>query len=219
MVDRAQLPAAIHAIGERLGLDYNINRKISTRRYIEEYQEIHRLEYDQLRNTNFSLNESKTKKSKVNDKKTILAKVKNPLKLNRKVRKTLYKLSPEDKSALTYSTFEKVHDLWKQYCDHVARDSDQLKLYKMDLHGSKLKCTACRNVTHVGHEGIVVQETQNTFVIITVTNKLITIPKKESIFEITCRDTRYTIQGANLLCSVQARSKSRYREKRSFSEV
>lgn len=224
MSARNPLPQLVNEIGERIGLDYNLERKASTRRYIDDYQSSHRLDYDQLKNSIYTLNETRTKKAKANDKDKSKCSIraKNPLRLNCKIRKTLYKLTPEEKSKLRYSTFEKVNELWKQYSSQVLRDQtriDPMALFRMDFHGAYLKCTASKNPTLIGVEGIVVQETKNTFLIITITNAIKTVPKRECLFELIIGKNTYSIHGCNMLFTTQARCKVKCKQKKCLSEV
>lgn len=225
MAARAQLPKAVHAVGDRIGLEYGIDRKAELKKYIERNQDATRLDYDQLRNSNYSLNESKTKKVKTtndqkttstnNNLKTQIKELKNPLKLNSKIRKQLYTLSHEEKQDLLYTTFERVHDLWKQYSSSVLSHSDPMSLFRMDLHGCKLKCVESRNPNFIGLQGIVVQETKNTFLLIKESNGLVTVPKRECKFEFRVNDNEYVINGANFLYTSQTRSKLKYKKKKS----
>lgn len=220
MIAKASLPQAVNAVGDRLGLNYNIDRKNATKNYIEEHKDASRLDIDQLRNSYYSLTESKTKKANEKVKQTHLAKVKNPLRLNCKVRKILYKLDEEEKRKLRYSTFEKVNELWQDYSQKITKEfNDPMTLFRLDLHGCLLKCTASKNHTLIGAEGIVVQETRNTFVVIKRTNRLITLPKRESIFEFNIAKNVYTIHGCNLLFTTQSRSKVKYKRQKSLSDI
>lgn len=218
MQSRAPLPKAVNAVGDRIGLNYRIDRKAATKDYIEKTKQASRLEFDQLKNTFYSLTESRTKKGGDANSAVRFA-AKNPLKLSSRVRKSLYKLSDEEKRRLQYSTFEKIHELWKQYTAKVAKDDDRMSVFRMDLHGCKLKCTASKNPTNVGSEGIVVQETRNTFLVITETNRLLTLPKRESIFEFKVGESLYRIHGCNLLFTTQTRSKVKYKQQKSLSDI
>lgn len=224
MSDRAPLPQLVNEVGDRIGLNYNIERKSATRKYIDNYQTSHRLDFDQLRNSVYTLNEARTKKKslKDRDKSKCSFRAKNPLRLNCKIRKTLYKLTPEEKVKLRYSTFEKVNELWKQYSSQVLRDQtriDPMALFRMDLHGAKIKCIASRNPTLIGVEGFVVQETKNTFLIITITNSIKTVPKRECLFELIIGKNIYSIHGCNMLMTTQARCKVKCKQKKCLSEV
>lgn len=221
MLARAQLPKVVNAVGDRIGLNYGIDRKGATLEYIESNKDSTRLDFTQFKNARYSLNESKTKKDgdDTPQKRSWKNRVKNPLKLNRKARKDLYKLSPAEKQKLRYTLFEKVNELWKQYSDKVICEKDPMAILRMDLHGCKLKCTASRNPTLVGAEGFVVQETKNTFQIIQPSNRLVTLPKRESIFEFQINNNTYRIHGCNLLLTIQMRSKVKYKQKRFTSDV
>lgn len=210
MLARAPLPKCVNTVGDRIGLNYGIDRKLATRKFVEESQESTKLEFDQLKNTYYSLTELRTKKQSdsLNNKiKNLTKGAKNPLKLNSRLRKSLYKLSNEEKKKLEYSTFERVHQLWLQYVGKVLCDNDPMGVFRMDLHGCLLRCTASKNPTLVGAEGIVVQETKNTFLIIKTTNRLLILPKRESIFEFNVGENIYKIHGFNLLFTTQTRTK------------
>lgn len=210
------LPKVVYMVADRIKLNLNIKRKEATEAYIEQNQES-RLALSHLKHSYYSLNEVRTKKSK-KDRAPSIIKVKNPLKLNSRLRKKLYKLKPEEKQQLKYSDFEKVHQLWEQYALKVLANNPT-NIFHMDLHGCKLKCTASKNPTLVEAEGIVVQETKHTFVVIKSTNRIVTLPKRESIFEFDIDKKRYRIHGCNLLFTVQTRTKVKYKQRRHSSEV
>lgn len=224
MLARAPLPKCVNNVGDRIGLKYGIDRKLATRKFVEETQESTKLELEQLKNSYYSLTEVRTKKqgdnNNLNNKLKNLTKgAKNPLKLNSRIRKSLYKLTHEEMKELQYHTFEEVHDLWLQYVDKVLCDKDPMSVFRIDLHGCKLRCTASKNPTLVGAEGIVVQETKNTFLIIKTTNRLLIMPKRESIFEFNVCENVYKIHGCNFLFTTQTRTKVKYKQKKSQSFI
>lgn len=216
------LPTAINTVGDRLGLDYNIDRNKATQDYIrhniEPYCEVTQ---DQLKNTNYALDETRTvKKSEDPDKKKKKRekKPKNPLRLNSKKRKQLYKLKESDR--LKYSTFEKINQIWEKYVFQVIKEGgDSLRLFRIDLHGCKLEIEASKNPTLIGHRGIVVQETKNTFIIIKSDDKTCTVPKKDSIFTFHVDGTLYRMYGSSLLFTTQNRTKVKFKQKRAIDEI
>lgn len=215
------LPKAVHMIGERIGLNYRIRRKEAAEAYVGQNQQS-RLQLDQLKKSYYSLNESRTKNKAEGDKATkhrSTGSVRNLLKLNARIRRRLYKLTPEERERLRYSDFEKIHSLWLQYVDKVLENSDPSNIFRIDLHGCHLSCTASKNPSLVGSEGIVVQETKNTFLVIKQNNRLVTLPKRESIFEFDVDKKRYRIHGCNLMFTSQARTKVKYKHKRFLSNV
>ncbi|KAH9972394.1 Rof/RNase P-like protein [Russula compacta] len=56
------------------------------------------------------------------------------------------------------------------------------KLVKADFHGSIMTVRRSRNAALVGASGIVVQETENTFKVVTRKDKLKVLPKQGSVF-------------------------------------
>ncbi|KAF8268999.1 Rof/RNase P-like protein [Lactarius quietus] len=56
------------------------------------------------------------------------------------------------------------------------------KLVKADFHGSIVSVRRSRNAALVGAGGIVVQETENTFKVVTRNDKLKVLPKQGSVF-------------------------------------
>lgn len=114
----------------------------------------------------------------------------------------------EKKSALSvvdrnwsYKECKKMHYLWLGYMKNLIKETDpntntlQELLLKADFHGAYLrvvqsKCNSFKNL-----QGIVMMESKNIFQIITVTNKIIKIPKKNSIFEVQYMKYRITIFG------------------------
>ena len=56
-------------------------------------------------------------------------------------------------------------------------------LASADFHGAKITCVRSRCAGRVGTEGIVVRDTKFTFVVITMTNEIKTLPKEHSIFK------------------------------------
>lgn len=211
------LPKAVDMIGDRIGLNYNIRRKEATEEYVSQQN---RLVLGNLKNSWYSLDETNTKsRGRDEFKKVIPLIVRNPLKLNAKVRKKLYKLTPEEKQRLRYCDFMKINKLWNEYAQNLIAQKDIANVFKMDLHGCLIICTASKNPTFTGKEGFVVQDTKNTFLLVTKTNRLVTIPKRESIFEFKIDDKLYRIHGCNFLFTVQARTKIKYKQQRSKSNV
>lgn len=218
MIANAKLPGPVHAVGDRIGLSYEHRGEGAARQYIEENKASMRLDFGGLKKSFYSLDESRTKtKSPIVDKKgTRLKEPRNPFKLNAKIRKQLYKISEENKKQFRYSDFERVHELWLDYARKVCNERDMLRV---DLHGCKITCTASKNPTLIGIEGIVVQETMNTFMVIKETNALVTIPKRDSLFEFKIDNKLFRIHGCNLLFSIKKRIKVKYKDRRSVSDV
>ena len=64
------------------------------------------------------------------------------------------------------------------------------RMLKADYHGAIFTVVKCRSPTHIGQRGIMIQETQETFQIVTETNAVKILPKRHTIFAITVPPTK-----------------------------
>lgn len=81
------------------------------------------------------------------------------------------------KEALKYENFVPLHDLWLGYIKELYDQGQDIKVFaqkllKADFHGAIFTVKKSINPVVVGITGIVIQETQNMFNIITKDNKL-----------------------------------------------
>lgn len=124
---------------------------------------------------------------------------------------------------LRYSTFLCLHDLWQQYMAVVVQGiktpADQVKLLKADWHGAMLIVAAARNPDLVNVTGIVVQETKNTFRLITERDRIVTVPKIGCIFAFLVQETMYKVNGAYISCNPANRSRIKLRAQRKGDQV
>eukprot|EP00043_Microstomoeca_roanoka_P011062 m.104424 g.104424 ORF g.104424 m.104424 type:complete len:245 (-) comp15077_c0_seq2:86-820(-) len=107
-------------------------------------------------------------------------------------------------SARSYETFMPLHELWKQYMQSILSYQDEQRasipamqqaLVKADLHGCLLVVVKSKRPTLVGQGGIVIQETENTFRIITPANCIKVLPKLDSIFSFQLGKYTFSIFG------------------------
>ncbi|KAF8512247.1 RNase P/MRP p29 subunit [Gautieria morchelliformis] len=109
------------------------------------------------------------------------------------------------KEETRYELFLPLHQLWKSYIAELLgldvrpntpvdntsslhmpnAQSMQAKLVKADFHGSIISVRSAKNPSLVGCSGIVILETENTFKVVTIHNKLKVIPKQNSVFVFT----------------------------------
>ena len=80
-----------------------------------------------------------------------------------------------EKEKLEYTEILKMNSLWNIYINELLDISKGLSshseiLLKADFHGSIIKCTRSKNPSYVDIEGIVLQETENSFKILTKEN-------------------------------------------------
>lgn len=117
-----------------------------------------------------------------------------------------------------YSMYAPMNKIWRQYISSLLEnekndDNFFLKFLKADLHGSILKilCSKCKN--YEGESGIVIQETMRTFKIVTISNKIITILKQNSIFLIEVFGKHLKIYGQHLCYRPSDRLKIKFKMK------
>uniref|UniRef100_A0A182M0A9 Ribonuclease P protein subunit p29 n=1 Tax=Anopheles culicifacies TaxID=139723 RepID=A0A182M0A9_9DIPT len=135
-------------------------------------------------------------------------------KLSRKEVKELglYALPPD---TVRYEDALKLHKMWCGYYDtlipSLAGLMDDIPivtearyntivagLLKADYHGAKIHIVRSKQSSVVGMKGIVVLDTKGTFKMVSKDNKLRTIPKNDSVFEVIIRDKMVTIFGKHL---------------------
>ncbi|KAF9974233.1 RNase P/RNase MRP complex subunit [Actinomortierella ambigua] len=116
-----------------------------------------------------------------------------------------------------YIKYLPLHELWKSYMDEIYGGSTPMafvqKLLKADLHGACITVTRSKCPSYVGQTGIMVQETEQTFQIITEKNALRTIPKQNSVFCIRFRDHLFNIHGNHYRYRVAQRSTKKFKAK------
>eukprot|EP01113_Clastostelium_recurvatum_P049981 TRINITY_DN9358_c0_g2_i1.p1 TRINITY_DN9358_c0_g2~~TRINITY_DN9358_c0_g2_i1.p1 ORF type:complete len:226 (-),score=23.61 TRINITY_DN9358_c0_g2_i1:63-713(-) len=101
-----------------------------------------------------------------------------------------------------YDLYLSLHTLWKRYVDDVLSPQDTMptlveKLKKIDFHGAQIRITRSICPSLVGTTGIVLIETENTYKIITKDNRLLSVPKKGTVFTLFLSSQEVTLFGAN----------------------
>ncbi|KAJ1667657.1 RNase P/RNase MRP complex subunit [Coemansia sp. RSA 1813] len=128
---------------------------------------------------------SDSKLSKRSNRKTITSK-----------EKRAFKIYDIPKEAQRYELFLPLHKLWSQYItsltgdkpiEKVMKDRKQCqnilsRLLKADMHGAIVSVDKAKCPNYIGIKGIVAQETKNVFKIITLDNRLVTVPKAHNVF-------------------------------------
>eukprot|EP01132_Coremiostelium_polycephalum_P006696 gene6696-8282_t len=76
-----------------------------------------------------------------------------------------------------YDQYLPLHDLWSQYIKDVIQNQKGPllvnKIIKSDLHGSIIQVVRSKCPSYIGKSGIVIQETENTFKLITRENRVL----------------------------------------------
>ncbi|KAK6106563.1 hypothetical protein QQG55_24710 [Brugia pahangi] len=103
-----------------------------------------------------------------------------------------------DMKSLKYSQFEPLYELWCDYFSTLINGSNgqlDARMLKADYHGCLLMIVEAANPTQVGICGIVIRETRQTFMLITKQDRLLTIPKQDTIFQFALEGKIYLLFG------------------------
>ncbi|KAI9310004.1 Rof/RNase P-like protein [Dichotomocladium elegans] len=124
------------------------------------------------------------------------------------------------KSAARYELFIPLHELWLGYIRELYEQGTNAQIFgqkmlKADFHGALLEVIKSTNPALVSQKGIVVQETQNLFRIVTKDNKLKHIPKAGAIFafDLPMCNFRLTLYGQQLLVRAADRAAKKFKPK------
>lgn len=119
---------------------------------------------------------------------------------------------------MSYNSFLRIHDLWKGYFKEAVAgvkvsklENLQISLMKADYTGCHFVVAAGKCASHVGQRGLVVQESKNTFQILTKENRILAIPKKGTLFAFMHEDKLYKIYGSHFRKHGFERAKSKFK--------
>ncbi|OUC47909.1 hypothetical protein D917_06562 [Trichinella nativa] len=129
-------------------------------------------------------------------------------KRRKRVFKRLYKFRDFKNLKLNYEQLKPLHDLWKKYI--LSLGSDEC-LLKADYHGAVLLVSHSKCQSQVGLFGIVVVETKHTFLLLTPKDRLLTIPKKGSIFTFVLKGRVYSLIGDHISYTAAGRVQKKFK--------
>ncbi|KAF9908663.1 RNase P/RNase MRP complex subunit [Linnemannia zychae] len=116
-----------------------------------------------------------------------------------------------------YKLFEPLHELWKGYVEELFGSANPLaftqKLLKADFHGAIITVARSKCPSYIGVSGIVAQETENVFKIITPTNALRVVPKVNSVFTIHIKNSLFTLHGNQFRYRASQRSSKKFKSR------
>jgi ribonuclease P protein subunit POP4 len=170
-----------------------------------------------IKSSESQLKRQKNKNGKSDDKKK-----RTPKQMSSKERKKKRLFYLDRKAEIQYDKYLPLHELWKQYIYDLFLESNfesmttSDTLLKADFHGCILSVIQSKVPSLVGTEGIVIQETENTFNILTQKNKLKLIPKQGSIFSCNLEIEKtftVTIYGDNFCYRAAERAARKFKRK------
>lgn len=95
-----------------------------------------------------------------------------------------------------------MHEMWKEYARKLVHNCNdammQARLLTADLHGVMIAVVESKSTSYMGTNGIMVRETENTFGIMTIKDKLRVVPKAGTVFTLQLDALRVTLFGNNL---------------------
>ncbi|XP_053617701.1 ribonuclease P protein subunit p29 [Plodia interpunctella] len=159
----------------------------------------------------------------------VLAKIKSKDQKKKAKKKKIHSLTRKEKAKLgfyviprnsvNYNEILPLNQIWEHYMSQIIQTNRQVPhvnskswenytqtIYKADFHGSRLLVARSKCPSYVGKSGICIMDTKNTFKIVSEDNKVITIPKKECVFEMMLKNFRFTIFGKHLCARPAERS-------------
>lgn len=101
-------------------------------------------------------------------------------------RMNLYTIEENDKEDMKYEDYIYVYNLWLEYIIPLRKlSSANMLLQRCELEGGKIRIIRSKIPNLIGFVGIILQETSNTFVVISNSNNEIKqIIKNDNIFEL-----------------------------------
>lgn len=118
--------------------------------------------------------------------------------INAKDRRVLG-LHDVEADGVTYDDFASLRELWAGYIgtltDNVKGDMLMERLLKADYHGAVATVTKSTCPTYVGIEGMILQEKEGSFKIISQDDRIRTVPKAHTVFAVRAGKLRITIYG------------------------
>ncbi|KAF9998121.1 RNase P/RNase MRP complex subunit [Modicella reniformis] len=150
--------------------------------------------------------ERQKKRKRANKSKALTAKEKRAL--------DVYNIPIESRK---YELFLPLHELWKGYMEELFGSTNPIaftqKLLKADFHGAIITVVRSKCPTYVGITGIIAQETENVFKIITPSNALQVIPKANNVFTVPIRNSLFTVHGNQFRYRASQRSSKKFKSK------
>lgn len=205
----SSLPPEVTAVSERIGLETGDGLKTMYEKVgSDEFNAIkyHPCVVKNVEKQIARYSEAKKSKSCKKEKKK-----KRKDRLTSKERRELFDVTKS--KDLRYSVLIGLNDLWRGYMisllSSIKSPADQLRLIRADFHGAMLVVSASKNPALVGIKGIVIQETKNTFRLITKEDRVVTVSKVGTVFAFESQGNLYKLNGSQLAMSPHQRARTK----------
>ena len=145
--------------------------------------------------------------------------IKTQIKNKKRISKSNYTknlISKIKKDKISYESLLPMNKIWNEYINNLLNGTlnEEIiagKFLKADLHGAMIEVINSNNKNNIGIKGILIFESRRTFNILTKENKVKTILKPGSLFEITFNNIEIQILGDNFLYKSAERTKAKYK--------
>jgi ribonuclease P protein subunit POP4 len=206
-VGSSKLPPEVTTVRDKIGLESGDGVKNIGDKLGEHFDNIKYHAYG-IKNVGKKMAKYSMKKK---DKTIKKEKKKRKNRLTSKERRELFDVTKS--KDLHYSFLIGLNDLWKGYISSVIKSikspNDQLKLIRADFHGALFVVSAAKNPALVGIKGIVIQETKNTFRLITQEDRVVTVSKVGTLFAFESEGSIFKLNGTQLSMTPQQRARTK----------
>jgi RNase P/RNase MRP subunit p29 len=130
-----------------------------------------------------------------------------------------------------FSLYSGLHQLWLQYMKNwidsiiphgnISENTSILssKLVRADYHGALITIKESKCNSMVGLTGIVLHESAHMFSVVCTDNKARCIPKKDSIFSISCHGITFILYGKHLIINPTERSTKKFKPRNTIELI
>ncbi|KAF8821838.1 hypothetical protein IE077_001491 [Cardiosporidium cionae] len=123
---------------------------------------------------------------------------------------------------LIYKDYIPLYDLWTQYINDILppflpESQAAIRLIRADLHGALISVERSTCPSYINHSGIMIQETYETFRLISEDNCLRTLIKRQSVFSVNVHGIKYHLYGKFLVHRTAERTKMKLKPKVTLS--
>nr|XP_050868312.1 ribonuclease P protein subunit p29 [Vespula vulgaris] len=137
-----------------------------------------------------------------------------------------------NRNGLKYTDLLPLHELWLKYIQNILGDkfssnathnpidsnweNINQQLIKADFHGAKISVVKSKCPSLVGINGIVVQDTKNTFKVCSTDNVIRTLPKDAIVIELYLHELTLQIYGKQLSIRPTERTVKKFKSAHTF---
>ena len=105
-----------------------------------------------------------------------------------------------DLSQVDYPSALILNKLWNEYVIQATSSALSASCFSfLDLHGAEVQVIRSKNACNIGSKGIIVRDSANAITILTVTGKLLILPKDVCDFQVSVGDKVFELSGPSFI--------------------